>query len=1026
MKLELNGKIVMKLLKSPVTVILLCIFVNSIAAPPDPNITDVVLNELLFNPGDISPVTNLGQDCDGDGVYEEDGSSNGNNADDEFIEFYNNGATDVDLSGYCISNNQVQNGDPSVGTNNSWLIPPGVTVPAGGFYHICGEDDGRGFGFSIADSSGNQVSQFSNNSGTNTWASLYEPTTPGDCTSVVQTVIFSEDYGDGESNGEPFLRCFTDGVSPLGFYDDGSGNFYVPTPGSANCTIATPVYVNSVKYQDNIVSWQTGLEFKHLGFNLYDSNGNKLNQKLIISDQPNNYSFGLKEINPDAVILASVDTDGTEHRLDYVLKNTQYGIEEKNVNIDWSQSKHEKMLESSARVYQTQIKVLVSDSGIQRVLVSDLLSQNFNVVGKSIKNLQLTRNNETISLYLDSNSKSISKNDAIYFLGDKASSIYSDEAIYTLRIVQNNTNRIQEAKAAPNYSSDSPKFYVANQTIEENNHYEFSSSSSDPWMMKKLLVYTEPKTTSWQFELSALAEEYVSPTNPVTVSANIVGVTDFPGTNDDHNIGLQINDSETVFQTFDGQQEVDIFNYASNVTNNSLSVQLFQPGDSGYDYDLVNLNKFNVTYPRRFIANEGQIDFEGVASEHYQIEGFNSDDLLVFSKTANKTYVLKDAEIRYLRWSLQLHFSNPFESSQIYISELNKTHSPRLLATNSLQYSKTDFLILTRSDFIPFLQNYVSEKQAQGFNVGVFDVDSVITSFSDTYNNPDALKQFIAELHRKNPLQYVMIVGSDQYDYKNYLNTNAVSIVPTFYRNTGDGIHHAPTDVPFVDFDNDDVADIPLGRLIANNTTELQQLLNKISTYNYQNFNSEIFITDNKDSDRFNAIAADLSLQSPLQSNLIRIDELGIEQARQKLIENLNSGSAFVNWIGHSSPTRWSQDNVFDVNNVAELQNPPTVFMQLGCWNSYFVDPIKQYLSGALLQSPNYGAVATIGSSTYTKSDGETEFVKYFKQYINSNRNPTLGKAFNYALKQYAQTNPERKDILLGYQLLGDPTMIVR
>ncbi|MCB1586512.1 MAG: hypothetical protein KDI52_09535, partial [Xanthomonadales bacterium] len=305
----------MKLLNSLVAIVLLCVSVKSIAAPPDPNITDVVLNEVLYNPGDISPVTNLGQDCDGDGVYNEDGNTNGN-AGDEFIEFYNNGATDVNIEGYCIANDSITAGGASPNAIRRYLIPdttPDVVVPAGGFYHICGDDDGRGWGFSMLDANGDTVDQFSNGAGIGPGKipGLYEPVTPGDCGSGVATVIFSEPYdGSLEAQGESFLRCFTDGVSPLGFYDDGSGNFYVPTPGSANCTIATPVYVNSVKYQDNIVSWQTGLEFKHLGFNLYDSNGNKLNQKLIVAHQPNNYSFGLKEINPDAVILASVDTDG--------------------------------------------------------------------------------------------------------------------------------------------------------------------------------------------------------------------------------------------------------------------------------------------------------------------------------------------------------------------------------------------------------------------------------------------------------------------------------------------------------------------------------------------------------------------------------------------------------------------------------------------------------------------------------------------------------------------------------------------
>ncbi|MFK8010981.1 MAG: hypothetical protein AB8B80_03005 [Marinicellaceae bacterium] len=45
--------------------LLLLIMTNSVfAVPPDANINDVVMNELLFNPHNITPAT--GQDCNGD------------------------------------------------------------------------------------------------------------------------------------------------------------------------------------------------------------------------------------------------------------------------------------------------------------------------------------------------------------------------------------------------------------------------------------------------------------------------------------------------------------------------------------------------------------------------------------------------------------------------------------------------------------------------------------------------------------------------------------------------------------------------------------------------------------------------------------------------------------------------------------------------------------------------------------------------------------------------------------------------
>jgi len=994
------------------------------------DINDIVLNEILFNPGNITPST--GQNCDGDGTVGEDGNSPVSyNAADEFIEFFNNGVTDVNIEGYCISNREITDSDTSVPTTSSWLIPdltPDLTVPANGFLFICG-DDGSGLGFSIVDAQGNQVEQFSNNSGANTWASLYEPTTAGDCSGAVESVIFSENYGDGESNGEPYLRCFTDGTSPLDFYRNDNGDFAVPTPGAANCTLSTPVYVNHIKHNGSSLEWQAGLEFNHIGYNVYSivsqKPPEKINSAIIARNKSLNYRLDLPELyHNKKLLLTAIDIDGNEQKLDYIEDDQQYGEKDKAIAIDWQKQPLETSKVTNKSHLSENVTILVSQSGIQKIKVQNLLNMGFDIVGLSKNSLLLTDNEVPVPFYIKSKKSRIQATDSIMFIAKKAHSIYSDQRIYRLS-KSRNLKLIKAIKAEPRRNIDFAKYFIDTKTIEENNSYEFTSPNDDPWIMKSLLAFTQSRSETWEVELPFLSEEQVSQFELITTTASINGVTDFHGVNDDHHIELLIN-NQSVSQYFDGQESIELVNsdYNKNITS-PFEVTLNQPADTGYAYDLVNLDKFSISYPRSFVAESGRLDFN-MSNQNFSVSGFDSKDVVIITESVQGTYLLDGARKREVNGTYAFDFYNRIKNSHVYLAQWDDIYQPMIRVNNKPEIKPLDYLIVTKNEFIPYLSDYVNQKQAQGLKTMVIDTESIYAHYGSIHNHPNSIKTYINELNRHYPLSYVMVVGSDQYDYKNHLNSDAYSIVPTFYRNTGSGINHAPTDVPYVDFNNDNTANIPIGRLMVNNIQELNNVLQKIQNFQNSFHDTELYISDNIDSENFVAMVEYLSGLSSNNLHHINAYDLGVEQANLDLINALNSGTDFVNWIGHSSASRWSRDNVFDIDDVNLLHNSPAVFFQLGCWNSYFVDPINQTLANSLLQKQNYGAVATIGSSTYTKTDGEKLLAQYYNEFINNNNQVTIGQALNYAFNKYAINNPDRKDILLGYQLLGDPTMLVK
>lgn len=84
--------------------------------------SQLIINEILYDPSN----TALDGDANGDGMYDQ--------TQDEFIEFYNNSSTSIDISGYTISDSIISTGLTTV--RHTFIS--GTIIPANGFLVIFG------------------------------------------------------------------------------------------------------------------------------------------------------------------------------------------------------------------------------------------------------------------------------------------------------------------------------------------------------------------------------------------------------------------------------------------------------------------------------------------------------------------------------------------------------------------------------------------------------------------------------------------------------------------------------------------------------------------------------------------------------------------------------------------------------------------------------------------------------------------------------------------------------------------------
>ena len=94
---------------------------------------------------------------------------------------------------------------------------------------------------------------------------------------------------------------------------------------------------------------------------------------------------------------------------------------------------------------------------------------------------------------------------------------------------------------------------------------------------------------------------------------------------------------------------------------------------------------------------------------------------------------------------------------------------------------------------------------------------------------------------------------------------------------------------------------------------------------------------------------------------------------------------------------------------------------EFGCWGGYFVEPTYTTMNHAWLLTPDRGARAMIASSSLTDSGSDRAIANALIAEL-AVPGIRLGDALVNAKRTVWLTAPERKDVVLGMSLFGDPT----
>lgn len=810
------------------------------------------------------------------------------------------------------------------------------------------------------------------------------------------------------------------------------------------------------------IDWMTTTEIGAISFNVYGLKGDvwillnakPMKAKGINSTETNNYHFQTNQTNFEKYKIEELTSQGIKQTYGPFNINETRGAKQQTDSINWNELNNQKNTkqknnrQSLISSYDF-IKLKTTKQGVQRVRFEDLMLLDVDWQGVDSKQIMLTLNKQPVARFVSS--EVFGAGEYIEFISKEIKTLYTKTNVYELSINQGFGKSVTEI-SSENLIIDTGAYQMAKTVYNQNLQYSFASPTDDPWYNQTFLTYTTQK--SWDINLSA--SHVINNGISSTLSYKVWGGTDWPALSTDHHFKIDFNGQQVENKFSQGLSEVNNSITITNTQENNL-LTVVLPGDTGADYDLLNLEELILEYPSEIIMQAGTVNYKVQTTSTNVLDVFTNGfeettaparrgESLGFTGVGIKIKGLQSQQIAaYAIDDQNLYkFTNPefvtdAQGLSVVIPDLGTTqlnyfiyqessiHSPELELGEIAQIpqGQYDYLMITHPMFSDVLTNLVNYHQSNGQNVLVVDVNDIYAWYSNHKIDARAIKQYIQDAYNQNGIEAVLLVGGDSYDYTNNLEINSISYIPSLYIATGDLIKYAPVDSLYADINSDNIPDIAIGRLPVRTEQELQNLIDKTIDFETRSYAKTAVFSSDKD-ESFTNISNQLLSFIPQDwaTQTANIQTLGVDLARTTLVNSIENGVTLTNYFGHSSPRTWSFERLFDTTNVDALNNTskPTIVNQFGCWSAYYVAPQYNTMAHHFLQKQNSGAVAVMGASTLTESLHEAYLGNLLMAKMTQS-NLNIGQAILQSKRELALTHPDYTDVILGWNLLGDPLL---
>lgn len=683
-------------------------------------------------------------------------------------------------------------------------------------------------------------------------------------------------------------------------------------------------------------------------------------------------------------------------------------------------------------------KIATKNSGIIRVTKAQLQGAGFDV--NSDPGLW--------QLYLEGVERPIivgPNADYIEFFGKTLDTVESDIRTYYLIVGSGAGKRIRTTTPRPSMTNVVSQKYSQTTTKKERISYLNQVLNGDTENYWGRVVASV--ATNFTFNLSGIDQ---------TVGGDRVLKVAFLGFSlTPHSVEISLNGNVLVPATstlrapFSKQYSIP----GSFLVEGTNTLQMKSSGAAG---DLSFFDNLTIDFPRAYKAENNRLDFYTDNYRKARLSGFSTANVRVFDVT-NEIDPINVTGLQSVETNGSFGPVIPAARGRVfYATEASNFATPFSVLPNNPEMlgvptQGAQFLVISHSSLLTKAQAWAAYRAGQGFSTKVVDVEDVFDEFNYGVSSSQAIEDFLnyAENNWQTPPQYVLLVGDASTNPKNYPNSSGLqfgywNMVPTRQVNTL--FLETGSDEALADFNDDGLAEIPIGRIAARTEADVDIILNK--TMLWENSltptsldRGALFTYDLPEGYDFQAMSNRLMSNFPAEmpKTTFQVASLnnGTPTAEQittqtALINAMNTGKYIVNYTGHGTSGAWRNGNFFFKGNVPSLTNSsaPSLFVSLTCLNAYFIvpreDPDPNFdstsLAEKLLRASNGGAAAVWASTGETTPDVQEIMGQRFFAQITAGNITRLGDLINDSKTQIAGGT----DVRLSWALLGDPMLKMR
>lgn len=439
--------------------------------------------------------------------------------------------------------------------------------------------------------------------------------------------------------------------------------------------------------------------------------------------------------------------------------------------------------------------------------------------------------------------------------------------------------------------------------------------------------------------------------------------------------------------------------------------------------------QFGAAYQRNAFQRESPVQLSGT----FYMRDFHGVTIQVYPFDYNPV----QQKLKYYRsLTLRVDFNAPFRAQQARknCAEFNEVYQNFFLNYERSRYTTItesgEILIITPAQFVDAMQPYVNWKIKNGY-------PTTMVTLEEVGNSNTAVKNYITTFYKEHNLAFVLIVGDG-------------NLFPYFTKD-GEVSDNFYTEI----VGNDEVPDIILGKISAENATHVTTQVNKFIQYEENpavttHFDQFLGIASSEGPGEDNEYDYEhiRNIDNKLQAftytsgyELFEGSQGGLDASGNPTAANVstavNAGVGIITYCGHGSETSWGTTNFSNshINNLINYNMLPFI-ISTACLNGKYVNQtcFAEAWLRATKNGQSTGAVSTVMSTMSQPWNppmvGQDEMIRLLTGAENTTVKRTFGGiVFNGLAKMhevYPTTSSQGLQTMRTWVIFGDPTLQVR